>query len=155
MTPASKRLPPPALSLVAAAVLCAGCGSSATGGVPAAELTRLHGDVATASAAAAGHDPNRAAVALGSLRSEIVALRGSGRLSSVRAQILLTEVQQAQARITVDVAPAPAAQPVAPAAQPIAPAGNNGNGNGNGDGKGKGHGDGKKGKGDGGGGGGD
>ncbi|MGZ4259000.1 MAG: hypothetical protein ACXVS6_24005 [Solirubrobacteraceae bacterium] len=116
-----------ALGLVAAvgvAVGSAGCGSSGHNGLSSADAARLRADIAAARAAAARHEAPQAASSLVALRQQVSRLAAQHKLTPSQAQALETGAEQAQARIALDVRPAPAAAPTppAPTAQP-APAG--------------------------------
>ncbi|MGZ4219315.1 MAG: hypothetical protein ACXVH3_08030 [Solirubrobacteraceae bacterium] len=116
-----------ALGLVAAvgvAVGSAGCGSSGHNGLSSADAARLRADIAAARAAAARHEAPQAASSLVALRQQVSRLAAQHKLTPSQAQALETGAEQAQARIALDVRPAPAAAPtpLAPTAQP-APAG--------------------------------
>jgi hypothetical protein len=142
------------------AVLCitaAGCGSSSTS-LAAGDAARLHRDVATIRSAAGGHNPAAAHAAVRTLEADISQLRAAGRLAPADASVLLSDVGQADRRVTVEVrAPTAPEQPASttpvgpttPAGPTAAPA-PHGPGPGKGKDKGHGHGHGKGGGGDGG-----
>ena len=109
------------------AIGMAGCGASGHNGLSSADAARLRADIAAARTAAARHEAPQAAASLVALRQQLSRLAAQHKLTASQAQALETGAEQAQARVALDVSPAPAAAttPVtttAPAAQP-APAG--------------------------------
>jgi hypothetical protein len=119
-----------ALGLVAAlgvAIGSAGCGSSGHNGLSTADASRLRADIAAARTAAARHEAPQAASSLVALRQQVSRLASEHKLTAAQAQALEPGAQQAQARVALDVKPAPARAPATPAtaapAQPATPAG--------------------------------
>jgi hypothetical protein len=103
-----------ALGLVAAvgvAVGSAGCGSSGHNGLSSADAARLRADIAAARTAAARHEAPQAASSLVALRQQVSRLAAQHKLTPSQAQALETGAEQAQARIALDVRPAPTAAP--------------------------------------------
>ena len=118
-----------ALGLVAAlgvAIGSAGCGSSGHDGLSSAESARLRADIDAARTAAARHEAPQAASSLLALRQQVSRLASEHKLTTSQAQALEIGAQQAQARVALDVKPAPAAPPATPTtaapAQPAPPA---------------------------------
>jgi hypothetical protein len=119
-----------ALGLVAAfgvVIGSTGCGSSGHNGLSSADVARLRADIAAARTAAARHEAPQAASSLVALRQQVSRLEAQHKLTPSQAQALETGAQQAQARVALDVKPAPAPTPATPTtaapAQPASPAG--------------------------------
>jgi hypothetical protein len=154
-----------AAALCASGLLAAGCGSSSTL-LATADAARLQRDVASIRSAASVHNPAAAHAAVRALEADVSQLRAAGRLAPADASVLLSDADQVDRRVSLEVrspaSPAPTSSPAqttSPAQTgPTVPAGSPpppGAGHGpHGKGKGKGHGDGN-GQGGGGGDGGD
>lgn len=104
------------------ATATAGCGAAAHNGLSSADAARLRTDIAAARTAAARHDAPQAASSLVAFRQQVTRLAAAHELSAGQAQVLETGAQQAQARVPLDVKPAPAPTPATPTtAAPAAP----------------------------------
>jgi hypothetical protein len=106
------------VTLLGAAALVAGCGSSGgRPGLSASQALRLHSHLDAAWVAAGSHNRPATLAALSALRSDVGVLTLKGRLNQAQAHTLMVEVQQAEARASTEI-PAPAA-PATPAAPPV------------------------------------
>ncbi|HVS28235.1 MAG TPA: hypothetical protein VHE14_01710 [Solirubrobacteraceae bacterium] len=107
----------------AIAVLIAGCGSGHSANrLTAAEQSSLRARVAETRLAADGHDARKADQRLGALARQIHRLRSHDKLSLEQAQALETSVNQAEARVAVDVKLPAQSSPTPPAISPAPPA---------------------------------
>jgi hypothetical protein len=104
------------------ALAAAGCGASSHSSLSSSDAARLRADIAAARTAAARHDAQQAASSLVALRKQVSRLAGQHKLTASQAQALETGAEQAQARVALDVKPAPATPTTAAPATPAAPA---------------------------------
>jgi len=105
------------------AIGTAGCGASGHSGLSSADAARLRSDIAAARTAAARHEASQAASSLVALRQQVSRLAAEHKLTNAQAQALTTGAEQAQARVALDVKPAPTPTPATPTtAAPAAPA---------------------------------
>lgn len=103
-----------AVGLLAALLMATGstgCGATARSALTSADASRLRVDIAAARTAAARHQASQAASSLVAFRQQVSRLEAQHKLTTVQAQALETGAQQAQARVALDVKPAPAAPP--------------------------------------------
>jgi predicted small lipoprotein YifL len=118
----AKLVSAPVVALVLSMAL-AGCGSSGHSGLSSADAARLRADIAAARTAAARHEAPQAASSLVAFRRQVTRLAAEHKLSAGEAQALETGAEQAQARVPLDVKPAPAPAPTTPTtAAPVPPA---------------------------------
>jgi hypothetical protein len=104
------------------AIGSAGCGSSGHNGLSSADAARLRADIAAARTAAARHEAPQVASSLVALRQQVSRLAAQHKLTASQAQALETGAEQAQARVALDVKPAPATPTTAAPAAPAPPA---------------------------------
>ncbi len=102
------------------------CGSTDHHGLSSADAARLRAELATARTAAARDEAPQAASSLVAFRQQVVRLAARRELTAAQAQALELGAQQAQARVALDVRPAPVTPPATPTtaapAPPAAPA---------------------------------
>jgi hypothetical protein len=100
------------------AIASAGCGASSHSGLSSADAARLRSDIAAARTAATRHEASQAASSLVGLRQQVSRLAAQHKLTKAQAQALETGAEQAQARVALDVKPAPATPTTAAPATP-------------------------------------